>query len=226
MNERDCVAADTGLGPSIKKLLASSDDYYYEGESDPKIDETKVNYPPALRESYSDEVKEKIKKIKKSHKKFGKKNIESAWAPLVNKNSGILSKHKAFRTDDGIFLSNLIQVAMEMQNIEDSLTDDEKEEDEKEFMLNLFNGGIEFDDPIKEEDEDEDSDDSDNEDDEENQTNIERLLRMFENIKRELVNEYELEKQSQSQKSDQSVQTQPGEEENQRNIIRIKLNKQ
>jgi hypothetical protein len=83
MNERDCVAADTGLGPSIKKLLESSDDYYYEGETDPKIDETKVNYPPALRESYSDEVKEKIKKIKKCHKKFGKKNIESAWATNI-----------------------------------------------------------------------------------------------------------------------------------------------
>jgi hypothetical protein len=55
------------------------------------------------------------------------------------------------------------------KNIEDILSDEEKEEDE-------------------------------------NQTNIERLLRMFENTKRELVNEYELEKQSQSQKSDQSVQ--------------------
>jgi hypothetical protein len=148
-------------------------------------------------------------------------------APLVNKNPGILSKHKAFRTDDGIFLSNLIQVTMEMQNIEDSLTDEEKEEDEKEFMLNLFNGAIEFDDPIEEEDENEDSNESDSDDDdEENQTNIERLLNMFENTKRELVNEYELEKQSQSQRSDQSVQTQPEEKnENQRNVFRIRLNK-
>jgi hypothetical protein len=79
------------------------------------------------------------KKIQKSHKKFGKKNIEGAWGQLVNKNPGILSKHQAFRTDDGVFHSNLIQVAMEMQNIEEDLTDEEREEEEKDFLLKLYN---------------------------------------------------------------------------------------
>ena len=41
--------------------------------------------------------------------------------------------------------SNLIHVSMEMQNIEDSLTEQEKDEDENDFFMKLYNGEIEFD---------------------------------------------------------------------------------
>lgn len=194
MNERDCVGADSGIGPSIRKLLEDPDEHYYEGEEDPKIDQTKVNYPPQIKNTYSDEIKERLKGIQKFHKKFGKKNIERAWGPLVYKNPGILSKHKAFRTDDGVFLSNLIQVAMEMQNIEEGLTEEEREEEEKDFLLQLYNGEIDFDEPQESEDESSDSDDEDDEDDE-GETNIERLLNMFDHTEQELIVEYERENQ-------------------------------
>ena len=202
MNEKDCIAADSGLGPSVKKLLENPEDHYYEEEEDPKIDETKVNYPPSSRESYEQRIKRKLKKIKKAHTKFGKKNIEGAFGNLVNKNPGILSKHNAFRTDDGVFLSNLIQVSMEMQNIEEALDEEEREEDDKEFMRKLYNGEIEFDDP-EEDDDDEEENDSETEEEEE-ETNIGRLLQMFKETEAELIDDYE----NSSQRSSQGTQTQ------------------
>jgi hypothetical protein len=201
MNERDCVAADSGIGPSIKKLLKDPDEYYYEGERDPIIDETRVNYPPPIKSTYSDEIKGRLKKISKAHKKFGKKNIESAWGPLVLKNPGILSKHRAFRTDDGVFLSNLVQVAMELQNIEDGLTDEEKDQDEKRFFMKLYNGQIEFDEV---ESDDEMEEISEEEIDEEEDTNIGKLLKMFDDTKNDLIDKYE---QNQSQGISQWSQT-------------------
>jgi hypothetical protein len=169
------------------------------------IDETKVNYPPQIKSSYSDEIKERIENIKKPHKKFGKKNIESAWGPLVNKNPGILSKHKAFRTDDGVFLSNLIQTAMEMQNIEEGMEEEERDEENKEYMMKLYNGEIEFDELDIQDDELTDSDDDDDEE-EEDESNIARLLNMFDETETELIEEYEKEN-SESQRVEQSSQT-------------------
>ena len=103
MNEKDCIAADSGIGPSIKKLLGDSNEYYYEDETSPVINETNVNYPPVCRSTYSSEIQRKLKSIKKSHIKFGKMNIERSFGQLVHKNPGILSKNNVFRTDDGVF---------------------------------------------------------------------------------------------------------------------------
>lgn len=207
MNERDCVAADSGIGPSIRLLLENPDEHYLQNEGNPTIDETKVNYPPVCRTSYTSEVQTKLKKIKKSHIKFGKMNIERGFGQLVNKNPGILSKHNAFRTDDGVFLSNLVQTSMEMQNIEEEFTDEELQEKESDYMMKLYNGKIDFEEP-EEVNEVEVDEGSDNEEENENPTNIEQILNMFGNTKRDLLQQFEENtSQSQSQTQTQGTQT-------------------
>ena len=148
-------------------------------------------------------MKKKLEKIQKAHKKFGKKNIERAWGNLVNKNPGILSKFVPFRTDDGVFLSNLIKMAMESQNIEEGLTDEEREEEDKDFMLKLYNGELKFKEEDQEPDEDEDDDEEEKEED---PSNIEQLLNMFEETHGDLVQQYEEENVS-SQMNDNFSQT-------------------
>ncbi len=95
------------------------------------------------------------------------------------------------------------------------MSEEERDEDEKEFLLKLYNGEIDFDDKPDDDEEMSESEESDDDDDA-NMTNVERLLSMFENTGRELIEQYEQEN-SLSQRSEQGSQT----EETSRNIVRI-----
>lgn len=95
---------------------------------------------------------------------------------------------------------------MEMQNIEEGMEEEEREEENKEFMLRLYNGDIEFDEPEVRDDELSDSDNDDDDEEEEDESNIANLLNMFEETEQELIEEYERENVG-SQRIEQSSQT-------------------
>jgi len=203
MNEKDCIATTSEeLGGSLRKMLKNPNKYYYEEEENPKIDETKVCYPPSCKDNYSSEMQGKLEDLKKSHKKLLKNTIQKDWKSLIHKNPGILSKNVAFRTDNGNFLSNLIQISMEMQNMEEEELLEKKEEkeddDDKQFMIKLYNGDIDFDEKKKEKSEDfnemdfdEDNESEDMTDDDEDETDVQELLQEFETTGKELMDQYD-----------------------------------
>jgi len=187
MNPNDCVETNFRIGPSVVKLLKESHRYYGEDEEDPKIDETRITYAPEIKENYPSKMQLKLETMKREHQRFQKKNIKKAWNVLKNNNPSIISDNVLFRKDDGVLLSNLIQVSMEMQNIEDGLTEEEREDDDdgehEKFMNKLYNGDISF----KEEEEEADDDvyqheifDVSSDEEEKNMEKVQKIL-----IKRE-----------------------------------------